>query len=557
MNKMVKRITNHLLSCKFIYLFSIGYFLVRLTYIDTYFYLKDERDLILTALSLAHTGKDLFGASFPLLFPRISPQAPLLGMYWTVPFISLLHITSPLFVKIIYMIPTLFFPILIYEFILSVTKEKKISALTAFTVSFSPWFFHISRLALEAHLAYFFCLLGINLYVRKKKIAGVAFLILSYFSYFGIRPFIFLSIPYIELFYLLNNQKKRWKETIISLFIFTLLFSFIYKQSSRFENISARSHFEIMILNDDKLTQETNFYRSISNTPFSIREFFDNKPLVILNSIVRTFFKGVDFSYLFSSGDYEEMYANQVTGQFFPFLSLFLILGICAIAIKKKASYFFIVGFVFIGLTSSLINSYSLTFSLRSIFSLIGIGFICSLGILYAYELINEKRGRMFFIYTLTAIYFFFSIFFIYKYLFQNYNIVNNTYNEEERLLSQYSKKNTIKTVIVPDIHSYFLSYISIMPSLPTDYLHKIQREQNKIGDYRFDNHLFRQCKSGEITPKIVDALTPSTIIDEICLSPSAKIYIKLHLAHRYIPILSTEFSQLNASRAIKFFYFK
>ena len=29
---------------------------------------------------------------------------------------------------------------------------------------------------------------------------------------------------------------------------------------------------------------------------------------------------GIDFSYLFISGDYVEIYANQITGQFFPFL---------------------------------------------------------------------------------------------------------------------------------------------------------------------------------------------------------------------------------------------
>ena len=128
---MIKKVFNTIFSYvksrKYILLFSLVYFLIRLIFIDSYFLLRDERDLILTSLSLAQTGKDLYGHLHPIVFSRISPQTPLLGMYWTVPIISLFHISSPIFTKVLHLLPTLFFPFLVFELILSVTKEKRTS----------------------------------------------------------------------------------------------------------------------------------------------------------------------------------------------------------------------------------------------------------------------------------------------------------------------------------------------------------------------------------------------------------------------------------------------
>jgi len=524
--------------------------------LDSYFFLRDERDLILTALSLAQTGKDLYGNVFPLIFSRISPQAPLLGMYWVVPIISLLHISSPIVVKMLYLLPTLFFPVLAFELIKSITKEDKISFLTAFVVSFSPWYFHIARLGIEAHLAYFFCLLGLIMYLYEKKCVGLIFLVLSYFSYFGIRPFILIVVPYIELWHYFFNFKKDWKKTAISLVIFIVLFGSVFLLSSRIEQTAARSSAEVIFLNRDKLTLDTNFLRAISDAPFFMRKFFDNKIYIVLNTIFNNFFKGIDFSYLFSTGDYVSIYANQIMGQFFPFLCVFLTFGICYLAKKKRSGYYFIASLSLVGLVSSLINSYSLTFSVRSVLSLIGIGFICALGIVYVYELCN-KRWKLPFIMSVIFLYSFFSGIFIYKYLFQNYKLMNEAFNEQERFMANYSTDQNIQKMIVSNIHSYFLSYLSTIPSLSPKIFLQVQEELNKSDGYLLNGHNFLQCNAGRINIVRIDKFPISTLIEETCLSAKTKIFIEINKPKNVIKLLNPQYNKGDVNRGVKYYFFK
>jgi len=553
---MINKIWQYIKSRKYVLIFSCVYFLIRLAFLNSYFFLRDERDLFLTALSLAQTGKDLYGHVLPLIFLRISPQAPLLGMYWTVPMLSFFHIMTPLFVKILYILPTLFFPLFVYELLLEVTKEKKISFIASFVISFSPWFYHISRLGIEAHLAYFFCLFGLILYIRKQKIIALLFLVLSYFSYFGIRPFIFIVVPYIELWEYFLSAKKPWNKLVASLFIFAFLFSCVYLASSQLENTAARSTSEVIFLNKEKLSSDTNFLRSISDVPFFVRGIFDNKVSIIFQSLFNNFFKGIDFSYLFFTGDYVGIYANQITGQFFPFLFIFLIFGICYLAKKKRDDYYFIAGFSIVGLISSLINSYSLTFSIRSIFSLLGIGFICALGIVYFYELCDKKVGKLF-IGLSIFVYVFFSIHFAYKYLFQHYKVINAAFNEQEKYLAIYCKEHAIKNIFVPNIHSYYLSYLSTFPSLSPKIFQQVQIELNKQNGYLLDGRRFNQCRDEQFNPASINDLPGSSIIETSCLSAKSKLYIRTYTPKNIIPIPDTQYDYGNINRNIKYYFVK
>jgi hypothetical protein len=525
--------------------------------LNSYFLLRDERDLILTALSLAQTGKDLYGHVFPLVFLRISPQAPLLGMYWVVPVISFFHITSPHIVKILYMLPTLFFPLFVFEFILSITKEKKVSYLTAFVVSFSPWYFHISRLAVEAHLAYFFCLLGLIAYLRNKKLIGLLFLVLSYFSYFGVRPFLLLIVPIIELWNYFTSTKKSLKRSILSLIVFTVLFGGIFMFTSRLEKTVSRTNAEVIFLNAEMLTTRTDYLRSISDAPFIMREFFDNKISVISNAVFYNFFKGIDFSYLFFSGDYVAIYSNQITGQFFPFLFIFLIAGIIAVIRKNKPNFYFMAGFSILGLVASLINSYSLTFSIRSLFSLIGFGFICSMGLLYSYDLLKKKQWGPMFMGVIGFFYLSFSVVFIYKYLFQNYKTMSSFFNEQERYIASYSRNTGVKSLVVSNIHSYFLSNLVTLPSLSKNTLISVQGELNKPNGYVLNGLHYYSCE-GEQREFISENDFPtSAIIEESCLSAKAKLYIDLSKSNKVIKLLTPEYRTDDINRGIKYYYFK
>lgn len=540
---------------KIIVIFSLLLFILRILFLDKYFFLKDERDLVLTALSLAKTGKDLYGTSLPLVFDRISPQAPLLGMYWTVPILYLFNISSPLIVKLIYMLPSLFFPLLTFELIYAITKNRSLSQMSAFITTFSPWFYHVGRLGIEAHLAYFFCLLGLTFYIRKKKILGVLLLLLSFFTYQGIRPFIFVLIPYCELAFYFMEKKGNFLKTLGAIAIFSAVILSTYFISTKIEHSALRGKTEILLLNNEKMASETDFLRSIAEAPFSTRQFFDNKLTIITESLSHNFFKGIDFSYLFATGDYVGIYTNGITGQFFPFLVIFLILGIALLHRKNEFSYYFIAGFTVIGLISSLINSYSLTFSIRSMFSLIGIGFLCALGMEGLYMSLH-KNHRWLLTLTLTVLYLTSTITFTYKYLFQNYKRINESFFEQERVIAKLVDAYSIKKIIVPNSHSYLLSYIASQKTTNTKTFEHVHTILNGKDKYLFENHTFIQCNAEQID-LVGKQFQKSTVIEDACLTAGSEAFLETFQSKQLVKIPSPMYLEMILDRSTKYYFFK
>lgn len=555
MKSVLNRCVAYIVDRKMILAFSLLFFLLRTLFLDKYFFLKDERDLVLTALSLAKTGKDLYGTTLPLVFDRISPQAPLLGMYWTVPILYLFNISSPLVGKLIYMLPSLFFPLLTFELIYSITKNRGLAQMSAFITSFSPWFYHVGRLGVEAHLAYFFCLLGLTLYIQKKRIVGVVLLLLSFFSYQGIRPFLFIVIPYCELAFYFMEKKKDFLKTVGTIVIFSAVILSTYFISTKIEQSALRGKAEILLLNSEKMSSETDFLRSIAEAPFSMRQFFDNKLTIVTESVSHNFFKGIDFSYLFATGDYVGIYTNGITGQFFPFLVVFLILGIALLHRKNEFSYYVIAGFTVIGLISSLINSYSLTFSIRSMFSLIGIGFLCALG-MEGLFVSFRKNHRWILATVLVILYTFSTITFTYKYLFQNYKRISESFFEQERTVAYLTKSEHLKTVIVSNIHSQLLSHLITEQSISLDTIQQLQRELNKKNLYEINGVRYEQCEAAGID--LNGKKTPThTIIEDTCLDDASTAFLDLSKSKKLIKIPSPFYTNFDTNRKTKYYYFR
>lgn len=555
MKKALNACIAYVMDRKMILAFSLLFFFVRALFLDKYFFLKDERDLVLTALSLAKTGKDLYGTTLPMVFDRISPQAPLLGMYWTIPILYLFNISSPLVGKLIYMLPSLFFPLLTFELIYSITKNRSLSQMSAFITSFSPWFYHVGRLGVEAHLAYFFCLLGLTFYIRKKKILGVLLLLFSFFTYQGIRPFIFVLIPYCELAFYFMEKKRDFLKTVGTIAVFAAVILSAYFISTKMEQSDMRGKAEIILLNNEKLSSETDFLRSIAEAPFSMRQFFDNKLTIVAETLFHNFFKGIDFSYLFATGDYVGIYTNGITGQFFPFMVIFLILGIALLHKKREFSYYVIAGFVIIGLISSLINSYSLTFSIRSMFSLIGVGFLCALGVEGLYASLH-KNHKWILTTVLVILYSLSTITFTYKYLFQNYKRISESFFEQERTVALLTDKEGIKTVIVSNIHSQLLSYLVTQQSISLTTLKQLQHELNKDNLYKINGVRYEQCEAAgvDLNGKKIPI---HTVIEDTCLDDASTAFLDLSKSKKLVKIPSPFYTNFDTNRKTKYYYFK
>jgi len=553
----MQKIRPYISSRKYVLIVVFLFFLIRLPLLDSTFLLYDERDTILTQYSLAKTGKDLYGKQFPLSFSRISPQAPILAMYYGVPFWFLGLPKTVSMSRFIYLLPTTLFPLLIFELIFAITKQKKLSYLTSIVLSFSPWIYHISRLALEINIAFPLFLGAVLFQIKKKHLVAYLLYALTFFSYQGIRPLILPIMLYVEVLFYLNKEKIRtiMRRSLIHIFIFVLLFLLSIAIEG---NMSSRSSSEIVFLNNLQLKQEVDHNRFISQSPSILKSIFDNKIIVTFDHFFENFIKGIDFSYLFKYSDYVPIYSNGFTGQFYPLLFVFLLIGLFSLGFLKNSQYFYISFFTFIGLISSVINIYSLTFSIRSLFSSIGFSFIISLGIIEGIKIL-KKIYRFKPMYwgvagIITLILLFQVASFFYRYSYQRPIWQSELFNENERILSIYLSQNGNKkyTVKTPNAFTQFMSYIFLIP-LDNNKLSTIQKTLQKNTLYfTLDNLAFIECRDQQIS----FFTKPShLIIEERCLSAETKFYIRSkHISFTRLDYAG--YNPLDTQKRLKYYIF-
>lgn len=518
-------IKKYFVSRKAILVLTFIFFAIRLPFLDSNYLLWDERDTALTQYSLAKTGKDLYGNRFPLVFDHISPHAPVLAMYYGVPFYFLGMPMTVSLTRLIYLIPFTVAPLLAYEILLVILKNRRLSLLTSLVFAFSPWIHHISRLALEVNIAFPLFLAAILSQLKRKHILAILFYGLAFFTYQGIRPLIFISMLYMELFPQLHRIRfdRIWRNSLIYICAFAVLFA----GSALIEtNTKSRGSSEIVFLNSEKLSAEVDYKRFISRSPTLLKPFFDNKITLMLNYSYNNLLHGLDPSYLFGTGDYVPIYSNGITGQFYPIGLLFLFAGIISIGIKRNREVYFISGFAVIGLISSLINTYSLTFSIRSLFSAIGFSFIISLGIIELYSLRYKlpKSIAVALITVLGIMVIFQTCSFYYGYMFHRPTLQAELFNENERSLSSYMLKNNDPyTVKTPNAFSNFLSFLFLENGSKNDFVTVQKILTSSKSDFPYKDIKFSQCQAKEID----FATKPNNlIIEETCISPEAKDFI-------------------------------
>lgn len=173
----------------------------------------DEADLGYNAYLLLYTGKDEHGRFMPYRFESFGDWKRPLYFYLTILPVALfgLNIVSVRLISLLAALSLIPLVFLITQKILPVRGPTKSSALiAALLISFSPWHFYFSRVALEATLSvalfswsfYFLVLKANNL---KYYYAGLIFFSLSLFSYYGAL----VTLPLWLICYLSINRKKR------------------------------------------------------------------------------------------------------------------------------------------------------------------------------------------------------------------------------------------------------------------------------------------------------------------------------------------------------------
>lgn len=120
----------------------------------------DEAALGYNAYSLIKTGKDEHGVSWPLHFKSFGDYKPGGYVYFSMPFIYTLGLTS-LAIRLPNLILSVLTIFILYKLVFLLSSSKALSLFSAMALSLSPWHIHFSRGAWESSSALFFIIIGI------------------------------------------------------------------------------------------------------------------------------------------------------------------------------------------------------------------------------------------------------------------------------------------------------------------------------------------------------------------------------------------------------------
>jgi len=140
----------------------------------------DEASLGYNAYSILKTGKDEYGKVLPIIFKSFGDYKPGFYVYLTVPFVATLGLTE-FAVRFPSAIAGIISIILVYLITGQFFKKKKLSLISAFVLSITPWAIYLSRGAWEVNVSLTLTLLGIYLFF--KAFENQKLLILSAFSF--------------------------------------------------------------------------------------------------------------------------------------------------------------------------------------------------------------------------------------------------------------------------------------------------------------------------------------------------------------------------------------
>ncbi len=522
---------NYFKQNKFLFLISFIFLLIRLPFLGQMYLLHDERDIIMSGYSIAKTGHDLYGHLMPISFGGINPDNPLFAIYFSalgwlfMPGRSVFAARFP-FVMVS---TTLIF--LVYEIIYMITKDKKLSIITTIIFCFSPWVFHLTRLAMDVSVAIVYILIAILLYLKNKRWISYIFLFLTFYTYQGFRILIPILLIYLEIFFLIqkNNYKKFAINNVLNILFFAaLLLSIVFIDA----RITANRFDQLVFSKNEVLTQDVNFKRNTTIAPPLISKLFYNKITVSFDYMVSTFIKGQDFSYLFKTGDFSAINGNASSGQFFLVFFIFYYAGLIIMGKRMKINNFYIAGFALIGLLPAIVRAGSVTFSIRSMVSVLGFSFVIALGLKEYFDLKNLINKKLYVIFNFILLSFLAInvTYFTYDYYFRRPISVGEQYNENERILTTELLSSADKQIIY---HMYpyepYMSYAFLNQSVNFS---DIQNALSNQKTYIANNILFLKCI------KYTDLMKQENIIiHERCLSEkeyegllnSKRVYKTLH----------------------------
>jgi len=345
----------------------------------------DETAIAYNAYSILQTGKDEYGASYPLLF-RSFDDYKLPGMvYSTVPMVALFGLS-----ELSARLPSAIFGVLsvvvMFFIAAELLKDKRRALIPMFMFAVSPWHINFSRQLFESNGAVFWFMLGVYFLLKSTRKyayvvwAGLSFVTALYF-YYSVR----LVIPFVGLFYLLYFKKtvmKEMKTTLFAAVVCILAFLPLGKEMispGGLERISI-----VSVVNDQNyLALKDSYVKKMGTTPTVIQKILYNRRVALVKTVIDNYAKNISPHNLFVTG-------TGTYGTLYPFEAILIPLGFIALAnLTPFAAILICIWLVTAFLPGAL--SVNQPNTLRTLVASPAFSLLSGLGLIYALQFFRKK----------------------------------------------------------------------------------------------------------------------------------------------------------------------
>jgi hypothetical protein len=167
--------------------------------------------------------------------------------------------------------------------------------------------------------------------------------------------------------------------------------------------------------------------------------------------MLNVLYEGVGLDYLFISGDKAAIYTSTFGGIFFTSFVWFYFLGFLYLGKHFEKRFIYVLGFIPVALTASVVNVSYVSITIRSILATVGFAYIIAAGIVWFIDDILAKIGRASKITLFLAVTIFLIVdvfLFGYSYIFRRPVTMFQSFFENERQLVEYMKSANRNMVI-------------------------------------------------------------------------------------------------------------
>lgn len=319
---------------------------------------QDEVGLGYSAISIAETGKDEWGESYPLFFKSFGDYKPPAFIYLTAGLYKLIgwHQVLPRITSATAGVFTVFLTIL---WIKQITQSKRLGLLAGLIMATSPWAIHLSRMALESNLALTFFMAGLLFMSSQKSLKKIflsaVFFSLSSYTYHSYKYLIILFLlAYIFSIVILHFKKLKNQQQLLKNLLFILLLSSFLSLPIFFaKGATGRLSQTLLLSSEGSFNTYKHFENNCHVTLSEINprlnlicraqyNKFTRPVLILFDSYLKHLSPGF---YFFSGDDILGRNPAQM-GQFYSVLLIFWICGVFKVLKNPEKQLLLIVGFL-------------------------------------------------------------------------------------------------------------------------------------------------------------------------------------------------------------------